>query len=915
MAIAIAASFTAEPLAESLRYWLSQLNLAATVEFLPYNQVLQALFDSRGAFASNRNGLNVVLLRFEDWSGFRDGELIAALKTATSIATSPILVCVCPPSPAALADPERNALLRHMEQDLAIALAALPMIRFLSSARLLELYPLTDYYDAATDKLGQIPYTPDAYAILGTAIARVFHTCQRAPYKVIALDCDNTLWRGICGEAGPSGVELDAPALALQNFVKARQKDGMLLCVCSKNAAEDVGRVFDEHPEMPLRRSDFAGWRVNWRPKSENICSLAAELSLSLDSFIFVDDNPMETAEVESNCPGVLALTLPAEVELIPRFLDHVWAFDQLGITAEDRNRTAMVRENASRSRLLTESLSYSDFLASLELEVEIRPLNGAAEIARAAQMTQRTNQFNFTTQRFTEPEIREALSGGSIEILTAFVRDRFGNYGQVGLVIFQALDGVLRVQNLLLSCRVLGKGVEHAMVARLGQIAVERSLSDVEILYQPTPKNTPARDFLTSLKARNHRLPSEVAAAVRFSVPENESPPTAPDEATMAPASRPSADFAWIATHRSDAAAILDAVEGAQQTRVAPPAAIRPRDQLERRLTRIWERALRISPIGINDDFFDLGGDSFQAVRILADLAAITARDLPLATLFEAPTIEKLAEVLRDRSWKPHRNCLVPIKSSGVRPPFYCVHGVGGNVLEYMDLARQVHSDQPLYGLQAMGLDGKGDGRKFTVEEMAGHYLGEIREFQPEGPYYLGGSSFGGLVAYEMARQLAAAMQPVALVAMFDIAVTESGEPGRIDNFLYRVTLHWRNLQVLNPGERMGYLREKARRVAARVRYRMIPFQAIQSVQEAAHWAAGRYVPGEYCGRITLFRATEQPPWIHSDRMLGWGNLAKGGIEIYDTPGHHADLVRDPRVRVLARQLEDALAKAQVTD
>ena len=137
----------------------------------------------------------------------------------------------------------------------------------------------------------------------------------------------------------------------------------MLLCVCSKNASEDVEQTFDGHPEMRLQRSDFAGWRVNWRPKSENIRSLAAELSLGLDSFIFVDDNPMETAEVRPNCAGVLALTLPAEVRDVPRFLDHVWAFDQNGVTAEDRNRTAMMRENALRSRLLAESLSYADFI------------------------------------------------------------------------------------------------------------------------------------------------------------------------------------------------------------------------------------------------------------------------------------------------------------------------------------------------------------------------------------------------------------------------------------------------------------------------------------------------------------------------------------------------------------------------
>jgi FkbH-like protein len=944
-AIAIAATFTTEPLSASLQYWLDQLKIPAKIEFAPYNQVVQALLDTGGMFASNKRGLNVVLLRFEDWERFRKGtgrlsssavsarakvqncELIAALKTATSTADSTMLVCVCPPSPPALADPERKALLGQLEQDLESALAGLP-IRFLSSARLLELYPVTEYYDAASDKLGHIPYTQEAYAAFGTAIARVFHASKRTPYKAIVLDCDNTLWRGICGEQGPYGIELDAPSRAVQNFVKARQKEGMLLCICSKNAAEDVEQTFDEHPEMPLARSDFIGWRVNWRPKPENIQSLATELSLGLDSFIFLDDNPMETAEVESRCRGVLALTLPAKIDDIPRFLDHVWAFDQTGLTAEDRNRTAMYRENSSRSLLLAESPSYADFLAGLELEVEIRELNGAGEIARAAQMTQRTNQFNFTTRRFTESEVREALSGGSVEILTTFVRDRFGNYGQVGLVMYEAVDDALRVQNLLLSCRVLGKGVEHAMVARLGQIAMARSLSAVEIAFQPTPKNTPARDFLSSLGACVqgfiYRFPAEVAASVRFSVPQNEpsaaAPDVEPDAVPKPPASGFAADFAWIATHRSDAASILKAVEDSHAIGVAASSAIQPRDEMERLLTRIWERVLRVSPIGIRDDFFDLGGDSFLAVRILANLEAITKRDLPLVTLFEAPTIAKLAEVLRNPSWKPHWNCLVPIKSSGGRAPFFCVHGVGGNVLEYMDLARHVHADQPLYGLQAIGLNGTVSREKFTIEEMAGRYISEIREFQPEGPYYLGGSSFGGLVAYEMARQLAAASQTVALVAMFDIAVPGSeGALGarsawrqRMDTFCYRVTLHWRNILVLDPGERIGYIREKAKRLAGRVESRTHLPEAICSVMEAGYWAASRYVPGEYSGGITLFRATEQPAWVTSDRMLGWGNLVKGRIEIYDTPGHHADLVRDPRARVLARQLDDALAKAQ---
>ena len=948
--IAICATFTAEPVAESLRYWLSQLHIPAELEFAPYNQVVQTLVDVHGIFARNKNGLNVVLVRFEDWERDRTGadtqtrnrELIAALKTAAAAGVSPILVCICPPSPQALADAGHSALLQQLEQDLSGELSGSPAVRILSAKRLLELYPVPNYYDRAADQLGHIPYTPEAYAALGTAIARIFHASRRTPYKVIVTDCDNTLWRGICGERGPRGVQLDSPSQAVQNFLKSRQQDGMLLCVCSKNAARDVEDTFDAHPEMPLQKSDFAGWRVNWRPKSENIQALAAELSLGLDSFIFVDDNPMETAEVEAHCPGVLALTLPADVSLIPRFLDHVWAFDQNGVTGEDRNRTAMYRENTLRRSILAESLSYADFIRGLNLEIEIRELNGAAEIERAAQMTQRTNQFNFTTRRFTAPQIREALNGDSSGILAAFVRDRYGDYGQVGLVMFEAVEDALQVRDFLLSCRVLGKGVEHAMVAQLGQIALARSLSALEISFVATPKNTPAHDFLASLSDEFgseagagllHRFSSEVAAAIRFSPPDN-NPAVVPSDAESSGASTPSAspagiDFAWIATHRADAASILQAVnlEAAKNaagvravSTEARHAAIPARDETEARLTRIWERVLRTSPVGIHDNFFDLGGDSLLAVRLLADLRAITERELPLVTLIEAPTIASLADILRN-GHEPEWNCLVPIKSSGDRPPFYCVHGVGGNILEFMDLARHIPADQPFYGIQALGLSGRTPKKKFTIEEMARHYIAEIREAQPHGPYYLGGSSFGGWVAYEMARQLTALEQPVGLVAMFDTAVPgPQPSPGlmngwrqRIDTWKYRFALHWQNAMVLPPVERISYVRDKTRRATQRISYGQAGLsETIRWVNEAGHWAANNYLPGEYSGNITLFRATQQPPWIVSDRTLGWKRLVKGQIQIYDTPGHHADLVRDPRARVLAEQLDDALGNAQ---
>jgi FkbH-like protein len=903
-AIAICATFTAEPVAESLQYWLNQISIPAKVEFAPYNQVVQTLVDPHSVFARNKNGLNVVLVRFEDWGRYggnasgdwagRNRELIAALQTAVSIGSSPILVCIC------------SASAEQLEQELESELAGISTIRFLSSKRLLQLYPVMNWHDARSDQLGHIPYTPEAYAVLGTAIARVFHASRRAPYKVIVTDCDNTLWRGICGESGAHGIELDAAGLAVQRFLKSRQQEGMLLCVCSKNAPEDVDQIFDAHPEMPLARADFAGWRVNWRPKSENIQALAAELSLGLDSFVFLDDNPMETAEVEARCPGVLALTLPAALELVPRFLDHVWAFDQNGVTAEDRKRTAMYRGNALRRTVQTESLSYADFLAGLELNVEIRELRDAQEIERAAQMTQRTNQFNFTTRRFTEAQVRDVLRSGCLQILAAFVSDRYGDYGQVGLMMYEAVDDALRVRDFLLSCRVLGKGVEHAIVARLGEIALAQALSAVEISFVPTPKNAPARDFLASLGTGN-RVPAEVTAAVRFS-PAALSEPIRNSIPTP-PATRPSIDFAWIATNLANPAEILKAVSDAQEIRVGS-SGTEPRDEMERKLTRIWERVLRVSPIGIHDDFFDLGGDSFSAVRLLSELKPIIERDLPLITFVEAPTIAKFADLLRDQPRKPDWNYLAPLKPSGERLPFYCVHGVGGNVLEFVDLARHVEADQPFYGIQAAVAK-----KKLTIEEMAEQYVTEIRKFQPRGPYYIGGSSFGGWVAYEMVRQLTATGQIVGLVALFDTAVPgpllTEGATSDWQKRFYRFSLHWHNILVLRHRERLPYVRAKARRMLDQIGDRGRLPEAVRALNEAGRWAESRYAPGEYSGDITLFRATKQPPWIANDRTLGWEKLVKGEIQIYDTPGHHADIVRDPRVRVLARQLNDALAKA----
>ena len=352
--IAVSASFTAEPLEQSLIFWMQELGLGARVEFAPYNQVLHQLLDPSSLLARNRNGINVVLVRLEDLKGITTKaqtipeiernvrDLLSALITSVERSAASFIVCLCPASPSQVADPERVSFLNQLETRLSSELAQISGIHFIDTEELKSTYAVTDYYDAETNRLAHIPYRPVFFTALGTLIARKVYALKTIPYKAIVLDCDQTLWSGICGEDGALGIHIDPAHKFLQEFMLRQHDSGRLLCLCSKNNEEDVTAVFDHHPEMILKRHHIVCSRLNWSTKSENIRSLARQLNLGLDSFIFIDDDPIECAEVKSNCPEVLTLQLPNELGAIPRFLAHVWAFDHLKTTEEDRKRTTL---------------------------------------------------------------------------------------------------------------------------------------------------------------------------------------------------------------------------------------------------------------------------------------------------------------------------------------------------------------------------------------------------------------------------------------------------------------------------------------------------------------------------------------------------------------------------------------------
>ena len=351
----------------------------------------------------------------------------------------------------------------------------------------------------------------------------------------------------------------------------------------------------------------------------------------------------------------------------------------------------------------------------------------------------------------------------------------------------------------------------------------------------------------------------------------------------------------------------------------------VAPQDDLELQLAKIWEQFLGVRPISIRDNFFDLGGHSVLAVRLFAQIGKVFGKDMPLATLFQAPTIEQLANILRDEGWSPSWSSLVPIQPNGSKTPLFCAHAVGGNVLSLRALGQHLGPDQPFYALQSQGLDGKQVVPK-RVQEMAAYYIEEIRTIQPEGPYYLAGQSSGGTIAFEMAQQLYDQGQQVALLALIDSRVlTHSFILSKVASLRHRLSFHMGNLTRLGANYFLIRAKDRSRRVRINVEGKLVtgakklylylgrslpPMLRYADVREMIRRAIRGYEPQIYPGRVVLFRATDSfqaHVKSYEELQQAWSNMAEGGIEILNIPGEH-NLEKEPFVGVLAEHLKPYL-------
>jgi FkbH-like protein len=318
--------------------------------------------------------------------------------------------------------------------------------------------------------------------------------------KVLAVDLDNTLWGGVIGEDGMTGIKVGAeyPGAAFQALQRALldlSRKGILLAVCSKNNLDDAMEALEKHPGMLVRARHFAALRINWTDKSQNLREIAQELNVGIDALAFLDDNPFEREQVRAALPEITVIDLPKNPLEYAAAVRNCAAFERLTLSSEDQQRTEMYAAQKQRAGAEQSFQSKEDFFRFLEQEAELEPVSDLT-LARVAQLTQKTNQFNLTTRRYTEPQIEEMAKQPEWHIFSIRVRDRFGDHGLVGVAITHDVGEQCEVDTFLLSCRVIGRTVETALLAHLAESAAQRGRKRLEGWFLPTKKNAPARDF-----------------------------------------------------------------------------------------------------------------------------------------------------------------------------------------------------------------------------------------------------------------------------------------------------------------------------------------------------------------------------------------------------------------------------------
>jgi FkbH-like protein len=525
--IAILRNIVIEPMEPYLRYLAYQVGCNVRCEFSEYDNVFQEAVGGQKGILNEHTDCVLLFLKLENlsWDLARnfaslsaeriEGEkdriknFIASVLTGIRKQTAALILWndfELPLNPSlGIVDYQQSsgqtACVTELNQFLRDALRAHKNAYLLDLNVCLARVGAKNFYDPRYWHMGKAPYSLEALEEISSEAFKYIRPLKGKNRKCLVLDCDNVLWGGIVGEDGLAGIKLGKtyPGSAYYEFqqeILNLYHRGVVLALCSKNNEEDVWEVFQQHPDMLLRKEHLAAAQLNWRDKVTNLRQIAADLNLGLESFVFVDDSPYEAGQVCQYLPEVEVIQLPQDraVEYREILAAGGW-FDTLTLSEEDRQRGAMYRAEAARKDLQMQSQDLASYYTSLEMVLEVR-FADPFSIPRIAQLTQKTNQFTLTTRRYSDAQIQELSQSDSADVIHVQLKDRFGESGLTGVCILRFEGNRALIDSFLLSCRVLGRGVEDAFLAQCMKWAKRKGCTSAVGEYRPTAKNGQVKDF-----------------------------------------------------------------------------------------------------------------------------------------------------------------------------------------------------------------------------------------------------------------------------------------------------------------------------------------------------------------------------------------------------------------------------------
>ena len=362
-----------------------------------------------------------------------------------------------------------------------------------------------NFYSNKMWYVGSMPYSMKGLAALNELILRYTSVTKGMHKKCIAVDLDNTLWGGVIGEDGVEGIQLSNHKEGqryydTQKILKKMKNQGVMLAILSKNNVEDVEPVY-KHPDMVLQHEDFVAEVINWNPKSANIRQLAKDLNIGLDSFVFLDDNPAEREQMKAECPEVAVIEFPKDSSQLPETVERAYNeyFLSLEVTGEDTKKTAMYRAESQRKAEMSAATSVEDFLKKLEMIMDIHFMTDEEE-KRVTQLTNKTNQFNVTTKRYSEEEIRSLASSDGSDIITVHMSDKYGDQGLVAVLILKYEGEEAEIDTFLMSCRVMGRNAEIEIASNIKELLEKKGIKVIRATYLKTAKNAPVVELFEKL-------------------------------------------------------------------------------------------------------------------------------------------------------------------------------------------------------------------------------------------------------------------------------------------------------------------------------------------------------------------------------------------------------------------------------